>query len=118
MQPNKSFESSLHDVVYSIDSGTGLKIIRTLLYALVVLIIMMVYTATQFSGFKSEEAMDYAQLGRNFSSQGMLTKCVRPITIAKMDERMPSAKGAIMNHPDMIHPPLYPAMLAGGFRFF
>ena len=36
---NSSFESTLHDVVYSIDTGTGLKIIRVALYILILLII-------------------------------------------------------------------------------
>jgi hypothetical protein len=118
-QDNRSFESTLHDIVYSIDTGTGLKIIRVTLYILFLLIIMMLYTATQFRGLKTEEAMDYAQLGRNFSlNGGLATKCVRPVTMWKMSQRNPGENPQIAGHPDLYHPPAYPAVLAVGYRFF
>jgi branched-subunit amino acid transport protein len=118
-QDNRSFESTLHDVVYSIDAGTGLKIIRVTLYVLIMLVVIMLYTATQFRGLKTEEAMDYAQLGRNMSlNHGMATKCVRPLTLWKMSQRSPNGNPQIQNHPDLYHPPAYPAVLAVGFKFF
>ncbi len=118
-QDNRSFESTLHDVVYSIDAGTGLKIIRITLYVLLMLVIVMLYTATQFRGLKTEEAMDYAQLGRNLSlNNGMVTKCVRPMSMWKVDERTPGPNPKIGNHPDLYHPPAYPAVLAAGFKLF
>jgi len=118
-QDNRSFESTLHDVVYSIDTGTGLKIIRVALYVLLLLIIVMLYTATQFRGLNSEEAMDYAQLGRNISTTGGLaTKCVRPASMWKMASRSPSEDPQIGGHPDLYHPPAYPVVLAAGFKLF
>lgn len=118
-QDNRSFESTLHDIVYSIDTGTGLKIIRVTLYVMVVMMIMMFYTATQFRGLMSEEAMDYAQLGRNISlNGGLVTKCVRPVTMWKVGQNTPAENPRIGNHPDLIHPPAYPALLSVGFRFF
>ncbi len=118
-QHNRSFESTLHDIVYSIDTGTGLKIIRVSLYFLFLLIIAMLYTATQFRGLKSEEAMDYAQLGRNIAAgEGMTTKCVRPVSMWKISERSPGENPQIVGHPDLFHAPAYPAVLAAGFKFF
>ena len=118
-QDNRSFESTLHDIVYSIDTGTGLKIIRVTLYAMAVLMVMMFYTATQFRGLLNEEAMDYAQLGRNISlNGGLVTKCVRPVTMWKVSEHTPAENPRIGGHPDLIHPPAYPALLSVGFRFF
>lgn len=118
-QDNRSFESTLHDIVYSIDTGTGLKIIRVSLYVLFLLIVVMIYTATQFRGLKSEEAMDYAQLGRNISlNGGLVTKCVRPVSMWKMSQRNPGENPQIGGHPDLFHPPAYPAVLAVGFKFF
>ncbi len=118
-QDNRSFESTLHDIVYSIDTGTGLKIIRVSLYILFLLIIVMLYTATQFRGLNQEEAMDYAQLGRNISvSDGLVTKCVRPVSMWAMSERNPGRNSQIGGHPDLFHPPAYPALLAVGFKFF
>jgi hypothetical protein len=118
-QDNRSFESTLHDIVYSIDTGTGLKIIRVALYVLMLLVIVMLYTATQFRGLNTEEAMDYAQLGRNISlNGGMVTKCVRPLSMWKMSERSSTENPQIGGHPDLYHPPAYPAVLALGFKFF
>lgn len=118
-QDNRSFETTLHDIVYSIDTGTGLKIIRVTLYVLLLLIIVMLYTATQFRGLASSEAMDYAQLGRNFSlNGGMTTKCIRPVSMWKVASRNPAENPQIGGHPDLFHPPAYPAVLAVGFKFF
>ncbi len=118
-QDNRSFESTLHDVVYSIDTGTGLKIIRAILYVLFLLVIVMLYTATQFRGLDSEEAMDYAQLGRNISlNGGLATKCIRPVSMWKVSERNPAENPQIGGHPDLFHPPAYPLVLSVGFRFF
>ena len=116
MADNKSFESSLHDVVYSIDTGTGLKIIRVALYFLVLMVVVMIYTATQFRGFTNEESMDFAQLGRNFSfKQGMITKFVRPLSMEKVS-KYNGGDPKIFEHPDLFHPPAYPALLATGFK--
>jgi hypothetical protein len=118
-QNNRSFESTLHDIVYSIDTGTGLKIIRVMLYLLLLLLIVMIYTATQFRGLKSAEAMDYAQLGRNLSKEGgLVTKCVRPVSMWKMSQRNPRENPQIAGHPDLFHPPAYPAALAAGYKLF
>jgi hypothetical protein len=119
MADNRSFDSTLYDIVYSIDTGTGLKIIRVTLYVLILLVIVMVYTATQFRGLKTEEAMDFAQLGRNMSLQnGMVTKTVRPLTMWKVQQRTPGEDPLLGMHPDLFHPPAYPALLAAGFKLF
>ncbi|MBN2162537.1 MAG: glycosyltransferase family 39 protein [Pontiellaceae bacterium] len=119
MADNRSFESTLHDIVYSIDTGTGLKIIRVSLYVLVLLVIMMIYTATQFRGLKTEESMDFAQLGRNYSFQnGLVTKYVRPLTMWKMASRSEREDPQIGLHPDLFHPPGYPIVLSAGFHLF
>jgi len=119
-QDNRSFESTLHDIVYSIDTGTGLKIIRVTLYILFLLIIVMLYTATQYRGLRTEEAMDYAQLGRNVSLNGgvLTTKCIRPVSMWKMGERNPAGNPQIGGHPDLYHPPAYPLVLSVGFSLF
>ncbi len=119
MADNRSFESTLHDIVYSIDTGTGLKIIRTCLYFLILLVVVMIYTATQFRGLKTEESMDYAQLGRNLTIQnGLVTKYVRPLSMWKMSTHNPEGNPQIGLHPDLFHPPAYPAVLASGFKLF
>ncbi|HEY5621030.1 MAG TPA: hypothetical protein VIR77_00375 [Pontiella sp.] len=119
MADKRSFETTLHDIVYSVDTGAGRKVIQVALYILILLIIIMLYTATQFRGLKNAEAMELGQLGRNFSiKNGLVTKVVRPLTMWKIEERTAGENPMIENHPDMLHPPAYPVLLSGCFRFF
>jgi len=117
MKNNKSFDSSLQDVVYSLDVGVGLKILRALLYFLLVLITLLIYQATQFHGLNSNEAMDLAQLGKNFSfSDGLITKNISPMTIYEVEKFDQTPR--INNHPNLIHPPGYPMLLSIGYKFY
>lgn len=118
-QKKQSFDSTLHDMVYSLDAGVGLKIIRTTLYVMFVGIMVFMYTATQFKGLNTEEAIEYAQLGRNFSfKDGLVTKCVRPASIWAVGEHDGSSNPQVFNHPDLYHAPAYPAVLSAGFTLF
>ncbi len=118
-QQKQPFESTLQDLVYSVDAGTGLKIIRTTLFCLFVVGLVIIFTARQFRGFDSEAAMDSAQLGRNLAQSGRyVTQCVRPVTIATVSANTFDGDAKIMGHPELFRPPLYPAILAGAFKFF
>ena len=126
----KPFESWVQDLVYNVDVGVGLRLIKLALYVLLVVVIMLVYTATQFTWFRQAEAMEYAQLGRNLRDRGeLVTQVVRPATIRFLIENTATetvnAGGETVtrggdprfdNHPDILHPPLYPAALAGWFK--
>jgi len=118
-QQKQPFETTLQDLVYSVDAGRGLKIIRTTLFALFVIGIMAIFTAKQFRGFDSEKAMDYAQLGRNLAqSNRYVTQCIRPVSIATVSANTVAGNARIESHPELFSPPLYPAVLAGNFKFF
>ncbi|HPR83225.1 MAG TPA: glycosyltransferase family 39 protein [Pontiellaceae bacterium] len=118
-QHQQPFESTLQDLVYSVDAGLGLKIIRTTLFCLMVIILMILFTARQFRGFDTEAAMDYAQLGRNLAqSNRYITQCVRPASIATVATHSFDGDARIDRHPELIKPPLYPAILAANFKFF
>jgi len=113
----KPFESRIQDLVYNVDVGIGLKLIKHGLYILGVLVIMLLYTVTQFKGLKEAEAMDYAQLGRNLmQTKSFITQCVRPASMWYLIENTPQHDPMIERHPDILHPPVYPALLAAGFR--
>ncbi len=113
------FESTLQDLVYSVDAGLGLKIIRTTLFCLFVVGLIIIFTARQFRGFDTEAAMDYAQLGRNLAqSNRYITQCVRPASIATVSTHSFDGDARIDRHPELIKPPLYPAILAANFKFF
>lgn len=140
----KQFKTTLQDLVYNVDVGIGLRLIQVGLYILFIGIALAVYTATQFFTFDDPEAMELAQLGRNFSETGELrTMVVRPATIrflienkettvtaaaetggegegetTKAEEKVKTRGGnpRFNDHPDIIHPPLYPVALAGWFK--
>jgi len=118
-QQHQPFESTLQDLVYSVDAGTGLKIIRTTLFCFFVIGVILIFTARQFRGFDSEAAMDAAQLGRNMAqSNRYITQCVRPVSIAQVSANTFDGDAKIESHPELFRPPLYPAILAGTFKFF
>lgn len=113
----RPFESRLQDLVYNVDVGVGREIIRFGLYILSILFLVLFYTVVQFKGLKEEEAMDYAQLGRSLMQQkAFVTQCVRPATAGYL-MRLPSVQNPmIMRHPDLLHPPLYPLLLAAAYK--
>jgi hypothetical protein len=118
-QPQQPFEATLQDLVYSVDAGAGHKFIRTLLFCLVFLCIVVVFSAREFRGLNNPAAMDYAQLGRNLAQSGQyVTQYVRPLSIAQVSAHTPNGDALIEHHPELIRPPLYPALLAADFKFF
>ncbi len=113
----KPFESRIQDLVYNVDVGIGLSLIKFGLYLLGVLIVMLLFTVTQFKGLRDAEAMDYAQLGRNLLyHKAFVTQCIRPASMWYMIENSPDHNPRIERHPDILHPPVYPAVLAAGYK--
>lgn len=113
----KPFETKIQDLVYNVDVGIGLRLIKSGLYCLGVLIVMLWYTATQFYGLKDAEAMDYGQLGHNLATRhSFVTQCVRPVTLWGLTKKSPKHNPMIYDHPDILHPPLWPMLLAAGFK--
>ena len=113
----KPFESRIQDLVYNVDVGIGLRLIKLSLYIMLVLIIMLLYTVSQFKGLNNAEAMDYAQLGRNLEqTHEFTTQCVRPASMWYLKTHAKDHNPHIDRHPDILHAPLYPALLAAGFH--
>lgn len=113
----RPFESKIQDIVYNVDVGIGLRLIKLGLYLLFLLSIMVLYTATQFRGLKEAEAMDQAQLGRNLMQRGkLITQFIRPASMWYLIEHSPQQNPQMREHPDIVHPPVYPAILAAGFK--
>lgn len=111
------FESNLQNLVYQVDSGASRKVIQAVLFALFAFAMAALYTFANFQGLKSPRAMEEAQLARNLAEHGrFVTQCVRPFSMARMAARAPDGSAAVFAHPDLLHPPLWPAILAGAFR--
>lgn len=113
----KPFESRIQDLVYNVDAGIGVTLIKSFLYILIVGTIILLFTATQFKGLKDAEAMDYAQLGRNWMThRQLITQNVRPASIWYLNRDTEGMAPRIHNHPDIVHAPLYPMMLGAWFQ--
>lgn len=113
----KPFESKIQNLVYNVDVGVGLRVVKGGLYILAVLIVMLLYTAGQFRGLRDAEAMDNAQLARNLAQRGRLvTQCIRPASMWYLIENSPRHNPLINQHPDILHAPLWPAVLASAFK--
>ncbi|HMP77197.1 MAG TPA: glycosyltransferase family 39 protein [Kiritimatiellia bacterium] len=115
----RPFESKIQDIVYNVDVGIGLRLIKLGLYLLMLLSIMVLYTATQFRGLKDAEAMDLAQLGRNLMTKGsFVTQNIRPASMWYLVDKSKAADPQLREHPDIVNPPLHPALLSVGFKMF
>ncbi len=115
----RPFESRIQDIVYNVDVGVGLRLVKLGLYLLMLLSIVLLYTATQFHGLKDAEAMDLAQLGRNLMQKGhFTTQQIRPASMWYLIEHSKSHDPQLLEHPDIVNPPVYPLLLAGGFKLF
>lgn len=113
--PPKPFESKIQDLVYNMDVGIGARLIKVGLYILFIGLVLLLYSATQFRGFKEAGAMDQAQLARNLMRhKALVTQCVHPASIGYLERNNKTV--SVMEHPDILHPPLYPTLLAGLFK--
>jgi hypothetical protein len=112
MQP-KNFESRIQDLVYNVDVGIGLRLIKGALYVLSILALLTLYTASEFWGLKDAEAMDQAQIGRQLMSDGTFsTKNIRPAAVWLFEENGVDPRTIMLRQPDIVHPPVYPWTLA------
>lgn len=117
----RPFESKIQDIVYNVDVGVGHHLVKKFLYCILILFVMCLYSCGQNSeggyGLRNAEAMDLAQVARNLmSGHGFTTKCIRPASMWYLIEHSKKHDPMLMDHPDIMHPPLYPALLSVCFR--
>ena len=111
------FESGLQNLVYQVDQGPGRKVIHAVLFALFAFAMAALYTFNNFQGLRDPRAMEQAQLARRLAQgQGWTTQCLRPLSIWRVAGMSPDGTAALSAHPDLRHPPVWPAILAGVFR--
>ncbi|HEY8240151.1 MAG TPA: glycosyltransferase family 39 protein [Kiritimatiellia bacterium] len=113
---NDPFQSKLQNIVYNVDAGVGQRLIKTVIVVMTLIALILFYTAMRFRALSDPEAMDYAQLARNFQKSGQFTtKYIRPASIRMLKEFGGGQDTLTTGHPDIMHPPLYPALLAASF---
>lgn len=114
--PKKQFEANVQDFVYSMDETIGRKVGRFIILVTCIMVLALVYTASQFRGLKNSEGMELSQLGRNLvEKQHYTTQSISPLSTWYMMEKSPIAEPMVGNQPDLTHAPAYPSLLAGAF---
>ncbi len=115
MQP-KNFESRVQDLVYNVDVGIGLRLIKVTLYILMIFALLTLYTASEFWGLKDAEAMDQAQIARQINAgAGFTTKYIRPAAVWMLEQNGADPRTIMLRQPDIVHPPVYPWLLSRVF---
>lgn len=115
----------LHDLIYTLEEGGGRAWLRVGAAVLALLLIALSYNWFCFRNMSTQEAMDYAQLGRNIAEgKGFTTLFVRPFSMRLLQNRAAknpnlsalweSADPARLKgmHPDIANAPVYPLILA------
>lgn len=108
----------LQDLTFKFDRGMGVRWFRLGFFLLAVLLVILIYTGTQFHGLRSRESMDLGQLGRNLAlGRGYVTRNIRPVDLAYLGSiGKPSLREDREVIPELWTPPVYPMILAGWFR--
>jgi hypothetical protein len=112
--------------IHKLEEGTGTGYLRITLGVLGVLGLFVWYNARSFHNFKTQEAMDQAQVARNLAQgKGYTTYFIRPLSIHLVQERNEKKFGTSTQelradsarlkgmHPDIANAPGYPLALAG-----
>ena len=111
------FESGVQNIVYQLDAGPGRKVIQAVLFVLFAFALAALYTFANFQGMVNPRAMEEAQVARNFALHNRLaTQCIRPYSLGLVAERTGDGPAALQAHPDLLHPPAWPVVLATIFR--
>ncbi|HVM62246.1 MAG TPA: glycosyltransferase family 39 protein [Verrucomicrobiae bacterium] len=116
----KPLYERIQDWIYQLDVGVGIGPYRLGMFCLVVLMLILLYTGTQFYGLRDPEAMDAGQLARNLSRRrGYATQNIRPLEIWYLSSvgRRPINPNTNLQ-PELWTPPVYPLALAAVFRVF
>ena len=105
---------SIQELIHTLELGAGARYLRLLALLLGVVTVAVIYDLREFQNFRSEEAMDNAQLARNIAEgRGYTTRCVRPLSMGMLIKHRTDRDPLIKTeHPDLVNPPLYPALLA------
>ena len=110
------FEDQLQAFVNTLDEGASGRLLRGLLFLILLAAVFGSYAWSQFAGLKEPEAMECAQLARNLArGRGYTTQCIRPADLDFLTRNAPSRQ-TLARWPELRLPPLHPAVLAAGFK--
>ena len=110
------FGTKVQVAINSLDKGMTHLVLRGILFLCLGIALAGGFAWSQFRGLHSAEAMEYAQLARNIAEgHGFVTRCIRPVDFRQLtiDE---DAKVEISALPELRKGPVYPLLLAIGFK--
>jgi len=107
-----SIEEKAQGLVNSLTQGVAVKVLRIIVFAILVLGVFGIYRFSRFRGLREPAAMEAAQLARRLAEgEGFRTFCIRPADLWMLRD------GAITDgYPDIRQAPLYPLVLSWCFR--
>lgn len=108
----------LQELIHALELGSGVRYLRIVALLLAMITVAVVFDLREAQNFRTEEAMDNAQLARNLAEgHGFTTRYIRPLSVGVLrafhEDRNPQLEG---NHPDLVNPPLYPLLLSAYMR--
>ncbi len=111
-------ETSVQDVVHSLEHGFLGKIIRLALILAVVAAVALIYLFRDFRGLGTMEGMDQAQVAREIArGNGFTTKVIRPLALWRL-EKAYGTRDFEGNMPELYHGPLQPLVNSVPLGFF
>jgi hypothetical protein len=104
----------VQDLIFRLDVGADLGPFRLFVFSVVVLMVILLYTGTQFYGLHDAEVMDAGQLARNLSrGRGYVTQNIRPLEIWYLNSiGRPPLDPKANTQPELWSPPVYPMVLS------
>jgi hypothetical protein len=113
---NDIFETAPRRFARLVDFGAGRRAIHWLIFLLFAASMAALHAYGTFQGLKDPRAMEEAQLARNFANgEGLSTRCIRPLSLWALSEAA-DAPLRTDSHLDLLHPPVWPAILGTALR--
>src|SRR5882724_8351467 len=108
----------VQDWIFKIDIAPELGPFRVGMFCLLALLVILVYTGTQFYGLHDAEAMDAGQLARNlWRGQGYVTQTLRPFEFRYLNSiGRPPLDPKTNAQVELWTPPMYPLVLSAVFH--
>ena len=116
--PYKPLFERVQDWIIKIDLAPELGSFRVGMFGLLTLMVILLYTGTQFFGLHDAEAMDAGQLARNlWRGHGYVTQNVRPFELRYLNSiGRPPLDPKTNAQPELWTPPMYPLVLSAVFH--
>src|ERR1017187_270594 len=116
--PYRPLFERVQDWIIKIDLAPELGPFRVGMFSLVTLLVILIYTGTQFYGLHDAEAMDAGQLARNlWRGRGYVTQNLRPFEFRYLNSvGLPPLDPKTNVQPELWTPPMYPLVLSAVFH--